>query len=248
MKQKETLAQLPLFDHFSELRSRVIGCAVFFAIAFVLFYTMRADIYDFMTAPLAKALKDNGLPPALIYTRLTEAFTSSLSLVLKTALLASMPYFAAQAWLYVAPGLYRDERRAAAPYVIAAPILFTLGMAFAYTLVLPMAFKFLTSFIDNSAVETPLVLQAKIGEYVALASSMLFAFGVCFLTPLILVFTVRAGVVSCETLRRGRKYWIVAAFVIAAVLTPPDVASQVLLAIPLILMYEVAILLTRRPK
>ncbi|MCL2439814.1 MAG: twin-arginine translocase subunit TatC [Alphaproteobacteria bacterium] len=245
-RKMEKLKQMPLFDHIAELRSRIIAAGTFFLVAVALCYTFRYEIYNFMVAPLAKALVANGLKPELIFTSPAEAFTSMLGLVFRAALLFSAPFFVAQAWLYVSPALYKSEKRPALIYAVAAMILFLAGAVFAYMLVLPVALRFLSGFVDGAGLAAPLVPQMKIAEYFSFAVAMMFAFGICFITPVLLVFMVRFGAVRNATLRAGRKYWVLFAFVIGAILTPPDVASQVMLALPLIAMYEAAILITRR--
>jgi sec-independent protein translocase protein TatC len=246
MMKKEKLKQLPLFDHLAELRRRIVLCAVFFTVALALCWSFRANIYAAITAPLADALKASGQSAEFIYTGITEGFSSLLAIALKAALCVSLPFFAIEGWLYIAPGLYKDERRRSAPYLLAAPALFVCGLAFAYCFVLPAAFDFLIGFPRASNLETPLVLMAKLPEYIDLATSLLFAFGLCFLIPLALVLCIRLGIVSRESLAKGRKFWLVASFVAGAALTPPDIMSQIMLAIPLYLMLEAALLITRR--
>ena len=246
MPRKEKLKQLPLFDHLAELRRRIVQSALFFAAAFVACWLARDAIYDFAAAQLARALKENSLPARLVSTGVAEGFSAMLSLVVKAALAISLPWFGWQSWRYVAPGLYREERRALAPFVLAAPALFAGGVAFAYFVALPAAFGFLVGFVGAKEVAVPLVLMAKVSEYIELAGDLLFAFGVCFLAPAVLVALTRLKVVDTAALAGARKWWGVGSFVVAAVLTPPDVMSQVMLAVPLCLMFECAVFVSRK--
>ncbi|MDR1477069.1 MAG: twin-arginine translocase subunit TatC [Rickettsiales bacterium] len=247
-KKKEELKELPLAEHFKELRARIINCVAFFAVALVLCYSCRDRVYNIITYPLVEAFKAGRFMPSVIYTRLTEAFTSMLSISLSAALLVSIPFFTIQLWLFITPALYKEERKWLLPYMLLTPILFFAGVLFCYFFVLPPAFEFFITFADGDKLASPLVPQAKISEYIDLAVSLLIAFGVCFLTPVLLALLARIGIVSADALKRGRKYAIVAIFIVAAVLTPPDVASQIMLAVPLLAMYEISILLISRRK
>jgi sec-independent protein translocase protein TatC len=242
---REKLRGLPLIEHLKELRSRLVASLAFFGVAFIMCYTFRGPIYDFITAPLGNALRGNQLLANLIYTRVTEAFTSSLAIAFSAAMFASIPFWSIEFWLFVTPALYKEEKKQYLPYILASPVLFLAGAAFCYFLVLPPMFEFLIGYVDGMKLTTPLVLQAKIDEYVALTTSLMNAFGICFLTPVFLSLAVRLGIISRDMLKSGRRYAVVIIFVVAAILTPPDVVSQVLLALPLMAMYELSILLTR---
>jgi sec-independent protein translocase protein TatC len=244
----EKLRELPLSEHLRELRSRLLNCLAFFAVALVFCYSCKEHVYNVATYPLVEALKASRMMPAVIFTRLTEAFASMLSLSLSAALLISIPFFTMQLWLFITPALYKEERKWLLPYMLLTPILFFAGVLFCYFLVLPAAFGFLIGFADGDKLAVPLVLQAKIAEYVELTASLLTAFGICFLTPVFLALLARFGIVSAESLRAGRKYAVIAIFMAAAVLTPPDVASQLMLAAPLLVLYEASLLLLARRK
>ncbi|MDR2098453.1 MAG: twin-arginine translocase subunit TatC [Rickettsiales bacterium] len=242
---QERLRELPLAEHLRELRHRILASLAFFGVAFILCYTFRDSIYDFATAPLARAMRDNRIIANMIYTKVTEAFTSNLSITFSAAQFLSIPFWSIELWLFITPALYKDEKKQYLPYILLSPALFLLGAAFCYFLVLPPMFGFFLKYTNNEALATPLILEAKIEEYVSLTSSLMNAFGICFLTPIFLGLLVRAGAVSRETLKSKRKYAVVLIFIAAAVLTPPDVVSQILLAVPLMAMYELSILLAR---
>jgi sec-independent protein translocase protein TatC len=248
MKKQGELKELPLAEHLKELRSRIINCVAFFAVALALCYSCRDRVYNIITYPLVEAFKAGRFMPSVIYTRLTEAFTSMLSISVSAALLVSVPFFTIQLWLFITPALYKEERKWLLPYMLLTPILFFAGVLFCYFFVLPPAYLFFIEFADGDKLASPLMPQARISEYVDLTTSLLTAFGICFLTPVFLALLVRFGIVSADALKRGRKYAVVMIFIVAAVLTPPDVASQIMLAVPLMLMYEISILLLSRRK
>ena len=245
---KEQLHEFPLIEHLTELRSRVIRCFFFFIFAFIFCYTFKDGIYNLITYPLLTTLKTNHIPTSIIFTKITEAFTSTLSITFSSALFLSIPYFGIQLWLFIIPALYKNEKRYFLSYLILTPILFLSGVIFCYFLVLPKAFDFLLSFAGGEAKATPLILQAKITEYIDLTLSLLNAFGVCFLLPIFLILLIKFKVLNRDVLIKSRKYAIILIFIIAAILTPPDVISQILLAIPLMVMYELSILLTKERK
>ena len=245
MKQQEKLPELTLLDHLTELRLRIIHSVIFFLIAFIVCYSFKNEIYNLITYPLTKVLNENHLQSKIIFTKLTENFTSTLSIVLSASIFISIPYWAIELWLFITPALYKDEKQLFLPYIFITPILFLCGVIFCYFLVLPPAFEFFITF-GNSGRTTPLLLDAKITDYIELTTSLLNAFGICFLTPIFLILLVKFGILSPEKLKKYRKYAIVFIFIIAAILTPPDIFSQILLAIPLIGMYELSILLSKR--
>jgi len=237
---------LPLSSHLYELRARLLGCVAFFAVALVLCYTLRAEIYDIMTAPLAEALERAGVKPSLIATSLAEGFVGMIGLVFAAALMVTLPYAGVQAWLFVSPALYAKERRPALAIMLLTPMLFAAGVVFCYYLVLPNAIYFLATFVDSSSLQIPLLIMPRMADYLNLSKSLLSAFGLAFLFPLALVALTRAGVITRGGLVAFRKYAVVLAFVAGAILTPPDIASQILLALPLAIMYEIAILFSRK--
>lgn len=242
--ESEPLASQPLLDHVIELRRRlVISLAAFFA-ATGFAYFFAADIYSFLVAPLAQAFPD---PAArrLIYTGLAEAFVTYLKLAAFAGFVLSFPVIAAQLYRFLAPGMYRRERAHFLPYLIAAPGMFVAGAAFAYYGVFPAAWTFFLGFETASVGGLPIQLEARVSEYLSLSMHLIIAFGLAFQLPVILVLLVKSGWLSLETLKKGRRYAIVIIVSVAAVITPPDVFSQIALSVPLYLLYEISILLCR---
>ena len=235
-------SKAPLLDHLIELRSRLLKSLAAFVVCFGIAFTQSARIFGFLVQPLVKAYGD-GVTGKLIYTKLYEAFFVEVKVAAFAAICMAFPIIANQLWAFVAPGLYRREKKAFLPFLLATPILFTMGAALAYYAVMPVAFKFFLGFQSSSAV-TGITQEAlpAMGEYLDLVMNMILGFGVAFLLPVLLMLLERAGIVTRRQLIAGRRYAIVGAFAISAVLTPPDVWSQFALAIPLILLYEVSII------
>lgn len=233
----------PLLTHLAELRTRLLWSLAVWLGASLLCYTFAAQIYDFLVHPLAQAMDGIG-PRRLIYTNLTEAFFTYIKVALSAGLFLAFPFLLWQVWAFIAPGLYKKERAAFVPFLIATPVLFLIGAAFVYYLVMPAAWHFFLSF-ETTGMQTalPIQLEAKVNEYLDLVLTLIFAFGLCFELPVLLALLARAGLITVETLRNGRRYAIVLIFAVAAVLTPPDILSQILLAVPLMALYEISILL-----
>ncbi|MGB8366006.1 MAG: twin-arginine translocase subunit TatC [Rhizomicrobium sp.] len=232
----------PLLEHLVELRKRLIWSIVSFVVAFLLCFVFAKQIYAFLTEPLAQALA--GQPNHhLIYTALYETFFTYVKVGMFAGLCLSFPLIAAQIWMFVAPGLYRHERRAFLPFLMATPVLFMTGAAFVYYIMLPFAIRFFVGY------ETPgghgtlgIELQAKVSEYLDFVMTLIFAFGLCFQMPVLLSLLGRVGIVTSSQLRSMRRYAIVGIFAVAAVMTPPDIFSMLSLAIPLVGLYEISIL------
>jgi sec-independent protein translocase protein TatC len=237
---------MPLLDHLIELRSRLIWSIVAFLVAFFACFYAAQPIYNFLVTPLAQVMEEVGGTNRMIYTALTEAFFTHIMVAFFAAVCVSFPIFATQLWLFIAPGLYKHEKGALAPFLIASPILFTAGASFVYYFIMPMAWRFLLGF-QTGADEgiLPIELEARVGEYLSLVMKLILAFGISFQLPVLLVLLARVGIVSADGLVEKRKYAIVGVFVFAAVVTPPDVISQIGLAIPMMLLYELSIFACR---
>ena len=235
---------MPLIDHLMELRRRLLWSVIAFGLAFAVCYYFSAQIYGFLARPLANILQEQGGGDRrMIFTALYEAFFTYLKVAFFGAVFFSFPIWATQLWLFIAPGLYRSEKRAVMPFLLASPVLFLMGAALAYYFIFPLAWHFFISFeTPPGSGGVPIQLEAKVSEYLSLVMHMILAFGIAFQMPVALVLLCRVGILNVATLRKGRRYAIVAMFAIAAIITPPDVISQVGLAIPLILLYEFSIL------
>jgi len=234
---------MPLLDHLIELRRRLLWSAVAFLLCFFICYYFSQDIFSFLAKPLADVMEAQGGAKHLIYTHLTEAFFTYIKVAFFGAASLAFPVIAAQLWMFVAPGLYRSEKKAFAPFLIATPVLFILGAALAYYFIFPVAWKFFASFQSaNGAGGLPIELDAKVGEYLDLVMKLIFAFGVAFQLPVALSLMAKVGIVSSVGLKKYRRYAYVGMFIIAAILAPPDVITQTGLALPLILLYELSII------
>ncbi len=226
----------PLLEHLLELRRRLLYCIAALIFAFFICYYLAEDIFAVLVRPLLQAGQTR-----LIYTQIFEAFFVKVKVAFFAAAMVSFPVIANQLWQFIAPGLYRKEKRALLPFLLATPVLFAIGASMAYFIAVPMALHFLLSFQGNIGGVTQEALPA-IGNYLSFVMQFLFGFGIAFLLPVLLMLLERAGIVTRQQLKGARRYAIVAAFAIAAVLTPPDVGSQLLLAIPLCLLYELALI------
>jgi sec-independent protein translocase protein TatC len=237
--------ETPLMTHLLELRARVMRAGLAWIIGTIVCYLFAEQIYQFFLHPLAGAFGENS-SHRLIATSLPETFLTYLKLALYGGFYVAFPIIAAQVYLFIAPGLFKHEKRVILPYLLVAPLLFFLGAAMAYFYVMPKAWEFFLSFeIPRGEGVVPLVVEAKVSEYIGLVMHIVLAFGLSFQLPVMLTLLVRFGLVRTETLARGRRYAIVILLTIAAFITPPDILSQILLFIPLYALYELSILIGR---
>ncbi|MDH5723305.1 MAG: twin-arginine translocase subunit TatC [Alphaproteobacteria bacterium] len=236
---------MPLSDHLVELRSRLIWVIGAMIIGMLVSFVFVEEIYGFLIKPLAQSMTQNDTN-RLIYTGLTEAFFTYLKVAFFAGLFLTFPILLIQIWMFVAPGLYKNEKKVFFPFLVATPALFFLGGACVYYLVLPMAWPFFLSFqSDAQSTILPIQLEARVSEYLDLIMTLIFAFGLCFELPVLLTLLGRAGLVTAGWLASKRKFALIIAFIVAAFLTPPDVISQFLLAVPILALYELSILLIR---
>ncbi len=229
--------------HLAELRSRLVRSIIYLFIFFIICYFFAEDIYSFLVKPYADAVKDDQLNRRLIFTALHETFITYLKVAFFAAMFVSSPIILTQIWKFIAPGLYKNEKKALLPYLIATPTLFLLGGMLVYYLIMPLAIKFFLSFETTAQINTlPIQLEAKVNEYLSLIMRLIFAFGISFQLPVLLSLLARVGFIDSEYLQKRRKYVIVLIFAVAAVLTPPDPITQIGLGIPLLFLYELSIL------
>jgi len=240
----KNLKEMSLIDHLTELRKRLIWSFVYLVLIFIICFYFAGNLFSFLAEPLVKLMdKDRG--QGFIYTALQEAFFTELKVAFFFALFFSFPVIAIQIWKFIAPGLYSKEKKAFLPFLIATPILFFLGGSMVYYIISPIAWKFFLSYQNLNSSGIPIRLEAKMGEYLGLMMRFIFAFGLAFQLPVALTLMAKVNLVNYEGLRKFRKYAIVLAFLAAAFLTPPDPFSQISLALPIIILYEVSIYLAK---
>ena len=234
--------QSPLLDHLIELRTRLVRAVLAFLVAFGVCFYFADDIFGFLVRPLTQAFPEG--QGQLIFTRLYEAFFVEIKVAMFAAFFVSFPVIANQLWAFIAPGLYAREKKAFLPFLLATPVLFTAGASLAYFIVMPTAFKWFLGFQGNAGGLEAQALPA-MGDYLDLVMRFILAFGISFLLPVLLLLLNRAGIVSRAQLAGARRYVVVAVFILAAFITPPDVISQLLLAAPLLLLFEGSLVLMR---
>jgi sec-independent protein translocase protein TatC len=235
-----------LLQHLGELRTRLMWAMGALILASVAAYIYADHIFGFLVKPMADAMGDNSTQ-RMIYTSPAEAFFTYMKVAFFAGAFISFPVIAMQIWKFVAPGLYDKERGAFLPYLLATPILFFLGGATVYYVILPLALPFFLSFQTTPETTVlPIQMEARVSDYLDLVMSLIFAFGLCFQLPVILSLLVRAGMIGAAAMKKARRYVIVVVFFIAAILTPPDVISQTSLAVPMLALYEISILMAVR--
>ena len=238
--------QTTFIDHLIELRSRLVKSIIYLFIFFIICYFFSENIYSFLVQPYANAVEGDTNNRRLIYTALHETFITYVKVAFFTAFFISSPIILTQIWKFVAPGLYKNEKKALLPYLVATPTLFLLGGVLVYYLIMPLAIKFFLSFETASNINSlPIQLEAKVNEYLSLIMRLIFAFGISFQLPVLLSLLARIGIVDSEYLRNRRKYVVIIIFAVAAILTPPDPITQIGLGIPLLILYELSIISVR---
>ena len=241
--------KMPLLDHLIELRQRLLYAFIALFVAFLVCFFFAQQLFDFLAAPLADILLERDSDtrnPRLIFTDLTEVFFTHIKIAFFFGAFITCPIFLTQIWLFVAPGLYKHEKSAFGPFLAATPILFFLGGALVYYVIFPLAWQFFLTFESvGGAGSLPIELEAKVNEYLSLVMKLIFAFGLCFQLPVLMTLLAKVGLATSEGMARKRKYAIVGVFIVAAIFTPPDPLSQISLAIPIILLYEVSIYMAK---
>ena len=244
MSKKNQFEEMSLIDHLTELRKRLLWSFIYIILIFFICFYFASDLFYFLAQPLVNLLQtDKG--QGFIYTALQEAFFTELKIAFFFALFFAFPLIAIQIWKFIAPVLYKHEKNAFLPVLFATPILFFAGGAMVYYLIAPLAWNFFLSYQNMSTSGVPIRLEAKMGEYLSLMMRFIFAFGLAFQLPVVLGLMAKVGIVTYTSLKKFRKYAIVIAFLSAAFLTPPDPFSQISLALPIILLYEISIYIAK---
>ena len=239
----------PLIEHLTELRTRLMKAAVCFIIGMIMCFFVASEIFNFLAEPIVSILKSNGQEPDLIFTGLQQGFMVNIQISLFGGFILAFPFIGFQLWKFVAPGLYNAEKGAFLPFLIASPVLFFVGASFAFYVVMPLAFDFFLGFqqknTDSSSLGVGITYLGTINEYLGLSMKFIIAFGICFQLPVLLTLMGKAGLVSSVSLGGVRKYAVVGILFLAAVVTPPDVITQVILFTVVYALYELSILMVK---
>ena len=237
----------PLIEHLTELRTRLMKAALFFIVGMISCFFVSSQIFNFLAEPIVNILKNNGQEPDLIFTGLQQGFMVNIQISLFGGFILAFPFIGFQLWKFVAPGLYKSEKGAFLPFLIASPVLFFIGASFAFYVVMPLAFDFFLGFQqkDDGAVASVVGITylGTINEYLGLSMKFIIAFGICFQLPVLLTLMGKAGLVSSDSLSKVRKYAVVAILLIAAIVTPPDVLTQIILFTVVYTLYEISIIM-----
>lgn len=241
--------KMPLLDHLIELRQRLLYSVIALLVVFLICFYFAQPIFQYLAQPLADVMLEHGIAEhqrRLIFTALTEVFFTYVKVAFFAAAFICFPLFLVQFWLFVAPGLYRHEKSALAPFLAATPVLFFIGGALVYYIIFPFAAEFFIAFeVPETETTLPIQLEPKVNEYLSLMMQLIFAFGLCFQLPVIMTLLARVGLATSKGMAAKRKYAIVGVFIVAAIFTPPDPLSQLSLAIPIIILYEISILMAK---
>ena len=239
----------PLIEHLAELRTRLMKAAIFFIVGIIICFSVASHIFNFLAEPIVDILKSNGQEPDLIFTGLQQGFMVNIQISLFGGFILAFPFIGFQLWKFIAPGLYNAEKGAFLPFLIASPVLFFVGASFAFYVVMPLAFDFFLGFqqkeYDPVASIVGITYLGTINEYLGLSMKFIISFGLCFQLPVLLTLMGKAGLVSSKSLGRVRKYAVVGILLLAAIVTPPDVITQIILFTVVYALYEISILMVR---
>ena len=236
-KKKMTDDKQPFLGHLEELRKRLVICAIAVGIGFIISYVFAKQLFSYLVLPLTKVLPDDS---RLIFTNLPEMFIAYIKVALVAGIILAIPIIFYQLWMFLAPALFQKEKKYIIPFVLFSSILFVVGALFGYLVVFPYGFKFFVSFATEDIQALPSVKQ-----YFSFAIRLLLAFGLVFEMPVVVLFLTKIGLITPDSMKKFRKFAILCSFILSAILTPPDVATQLMMALPIIILYEISIFLSK---